>query len=52
MKMERERRTPEQDEEEERDRSERYERAVEHGDYLRDAMRDRQCEKEREDGHE
>lgn len=49
MKMERERRTPEQDEEEERDRAERYERAVEHGDYLMDEIRDSKAEREMED---
>lgn len=42
--MERERRTPEQDDEDERDRVERFERAIDHADRLRDEAKDRRME--------
>ena len=41
---ERERRTPEQDEEEEAARQARYERELDRADYLRDEQKDREME--------
>ena len=51
MKLERERRYPEQDEDEARARHEREERDIERADYLMDEMRDRRAE-QRDEGME